>query len=74
MLKDFRVVLLSKTLGGLCVAGAYGFGLGLNLYKIGKRLGKNEAVTNLYVRLITGFKISYHSDVNELVIHENYNH
>ena len=59
-------------IGGHCVAGAYGFGFGSNLYKIGKRLGENEAVANLYVRIITEFKVSSHSDVNELSIHENY--
>ena len=59
-------------IGGHCVVGAYGFGFGSNLYKIGKRLGENEAVANLYVRVITEFKDSFHSDVNELSIHENY--
>ena len=84
MLKVLRVVLISKTpmflicsirpdqIGGHCVAGAYGFSLGSNLYKIGKRLGEKEAVANLYVRAITEFKYSFHSDVNELSIHENY--
>ena len=84
MLKILRVVLLSKTLmfllcgitpdqiGGHCVAGAYGFGCGSNLYKIDKRLGENETVANLFVRAITEFKVSFHSDVNELSIHENY--
>ena len=47
-------------------------GLGSNLYEIGKRLGENEAVANLYVRVKTEFKDSFHSDVNELAIQENY--
>ena len=84
VLKVLRVVLLGKTLmfplggitpdqiGGHCVAGAYGFGFGSNLYKIGKRLGENEAVAILFVRVITEFKVLFHSDVNELAIHENY--
>ena len=54
------------------MAGTYGFGFGSNLYKIGKRLGKNEAIANLFVRAITEFKVSFHSDVNELSIHGNY--